>query len=113
MPATNKKQCRARLPEMAKVKIIRVVAGARELKGKTGIALAGQANDAGEWTYVVLIEGIGETHILPGSALEYHGEAIPHGQVYNGKSIRVRVNRHGAGTIVPDRNIGKQSRKTA
>jgi hypothetical protein len=99
-----------RLPERAKVRIIGQVPDAPEVTGRTGVALAGGPSEAG-WTYTVLVDGLEETYVRPVSVLHYLGETVPADQLYGGESLRVSVNKSGAGTIVKRRSFKRAARK--
>jgi hypothetical protein len=88
------------IPECGRVRIIAKVPGAEELQGKTGVALAGGPDAAGNWTYTVLVDSLNETYVLPESALSFLGWTVPQDQMYATRPIRVRVDNHGRGSIV-------------
>jgi hypothetical protein len=83
------------------VRVISAVDDADEVLGKDGVALAGAPNERGSWDYTVLIDNLGETYVLPRSALKFLGWTVPAEDMSRGPVFRVNVDEQGNGSISP------------
>jgi hypothetical protein len=81
----------------------------RKLKSRTGYVLGRSVDDSGAWGYAVLIEGKDETWNFGEDQLSSTGEFAKREDFYDGSSVRVRVEKNGAGQIIS--NPGYRARK--
>jgi hypothetical protein len=108
--AMQRQEPRSKLPRFAKVRIVGPVADSPEVHGKMGVVLAGAPDASGVWAYTVLVDGLNETYLLPQSALEFTGEIVSKAALYNGRSVRVRVDESGGGSVVRPRSRRKSGK---
>jgi hypothetical protein len=98
--ARSQRSPRTPLPEYAKVVAIGPADEVAEVRGRTGVVLDAQ-NSGGEWTYTVYFPTMQETFVLNGQGLWDTGQTVPEDVIYGGgKTLRVRVDRDGKGTLV-------------
>ena len=90
---------RQTIPEGGRVRIIRIIDDAKEVRGREGVALAGSADPAGVWNYTVSVDGLNETYVLPGSALQFLGWTVPARLMYGKPAFSVVVDEEGNGSV--------------
>lgn len=88
------------LPFYAMVTVIGGRGIPKEVTGKKGIVLGRAQERSGEWIYTVLIEPTNETCVLSRPALRFRGKIASRNDIYSGASVRVAVDKLGAGKVV-------------
>jgi hypothetical protein len=85
-----------------KVRITSSLPSKQEVAGEVGAVLGKAQNDNSDWSYAVWVYRDSICWSMHEHEMESTGEFDKEETFYSGKSVRVRVDKHGRGTIIND-----------